>query len=106
MWSAGVRLTWQVSEKSKLNVFADPQHNLTKGSVNSIVTAPEAVVSWDFKPQGLYQVTWSSPRTDRLLLEAGASFAVSAWPQGPLYGAAPREHLAARDDDAVPLEFF
>jgi len=87
MWSAGSRLTWQVSEKSKLNIFADPQHNLTKGSVNSIVTAPEAVVSWDFTPQGLYQATWSSPRTDRFLLEAGASFAVSAWPQGPLYGA-------------------
>ena len=87
MWSQGVRLTWQVSEKSKLNIFADAQHNKTQGSVNAVVTAPEAVVGWDFTPQGLYQVTWSSPRTSRLLLEAGASFAVSAWPQFPLYGA-------------------
>ena len=87
MWSHGVRLTWQVSEKSKVNIFADPQHNVTEGSTNSIVTAPEAVVGWDFTPQGLYQVTWSSPRTLRFLLEAGASFAVSAWPQFPLYGA-------------------
>jgi hypothetical protein len=87
MWSHGVRLTWQISEKSKLNIFADPQHNVTEGSTNSIVTAPEAVVGWDFTPQGLYQVTWASPRTSRFLLEAGASFAVSAWPQFPLYGA-------------------
>jgi hypothetical protein len=87
MWSHGVRLTWQISEKSKVNIFADPQHNVTEGSTNSIVTAPEAVAGWDFTPQGLYQVTWASPRTSRFLLEAGASFAVSAWPQFPLYGA-------------------
>jgi hypothetical protein len=87
MWSHGIRLTWQLSEKSKLNIFADPQHNVTKGSTNSIVTAPEGVVGWDFTPQGLYQATWSSPRTTRFLLEAGVSFAVSAWPQFPLGGA-------------------
>lgn len=84
MWSHGVRLTWQFSERNKLNVFSDAQHNVTKGSVNSIVTAPEAVVGWDFKPQGLYQATWTSPRTSRFLLEGGVSFAVSAWPQFPL----------------------
>jgi hypothetical protein len=87
MWSHGVRLTYQINEKNKLNVFADAQHNVTKGNVNSIVTAPEAVVIWDFTPQGLYQATWTSPRTSRFLLEGGASFAVSAWPQSPLGGA-------------------
>ncbi|MEO5740708.1 MAG: TonB-dependent receptor [Vicinamibacterales bacterium] len=87
MWSHGVRLTWQINEKQKLNIFADTQHNVTKGSVNSIVTAPEAVVIWDFTPQGLYQATWTYPLTSRLLVEGGASFAVSAWPQSPLGGA-------------------
>ncbi len=87
MWSHGVRLTYQINDKNKLNVFADVQHNLTKGAVNSIVTAPEAVVLWDFTPQGLYQATWTSPRTSRFLLEGGVSFAVSAWPQSPLGGA-------------------
>jgi Carboxypeptidase regulatory-like domain len=87
MWSHGVRLTYQINEKNKLNIFSDVQHNMTKGNVNSIVTAPEAVVIWDFTPQGLYQATWTSPRTSRFLLEGGASFAVSAWPQSPLGGA-------------------
>ena len=87
MWSHAVRLTWQVSSKSKLNIFADTQHNTVKGSANSIATAPEAVAGWNFTPQGLYQATWSSPWTSRLLMEAGASFAVSAWPNFPLYGA-------------------
>jgi hypothetical protein len=87
MWSHSVRLTYQINQKNKLNVFTDVQHNLTKGSVNSIVTAPEAVVIWDFTPQGLYQATWTSPRTSRFLLEGGVSFAVSAWPQSPLGGA-------------------
>jgi hypothetical protein len=84
MWSHGVRLTWQASPRNKISAFVDTQHNVVKGSVNSITTAPEAVAGWDFTPQGLYQVSWNSPRTSKFLLEAGASFAVSAWPQFPI----------------------
>lgn len=84
MWSHGVRLTWQASARNKISAFFDTQHNVVKGSVNSITTAPEAVAGWDFTPQGLYQVSWNSPRTNKFLLEAGASFAVSAWPQFPV----------------------
>src|SRR5438876_4737248 len=35
--------------------------------------------SFDFMPNGLYQVTWSSPATNRLLFEAGASLMYSKW---------------------------
>jgi len=84
MWTYAGRLTWQASPTNKVNVFADVQHNIVRGSSNAIAVAPEAVEGWDFTPQGLYQVSWSSPRTSRLLFEAGASWAVSAWPQFPL----------------------
>ena len=86
-WSQALRLTWQASPRNKINVFADPQHNVVRGSSNQISSAPEAVQGWDFRPQGLYQVSWNSPRTSRLLFEAGASWAISAWPQFPLGGA-------------------
>ncbi|MQA29423.1 MAG: hypothetical protein GEU82_06225 [Luteitalea sp.] len=84
MWSHGVRLTWQASPRNKVSAFLDTQHNVVKGNVNSITTAPESVAGWDFTPQGLYQVSWNSPLTSKFLLEGGVSFAVSAWPQFPI----------------------
>ena len=35
---------------------------------------------WSFWPNGLYQATWSSPVTQRFLLEAGFSFAQNGYP--------------------------
>jgi hypothetical protein len=87
LWSEAIRLTWQASPRNKLTFFADVQHNKVWGSSNQITTAPEAVVGWDFTPQGLYQVAWSSPLSSKLLLEAGTSFAISYWPQFPVFGA-------------------
>jgi len=87
MWSESVRLTWQVSPRNKVTSFADVQHNVVWGSSNQITSAPEAVPGWDFTPQGLYQISWNSPVTSKLLLESGASFAISQWPNFPLFGA-------------------
>jgi len=87
MWSESVRLTWQASARNKVTAFADVQHNKVWGSSNQITSAPEAVAGWDFTPQGLYQISWNSPVTSRLLLESGASFAISQWPQFPVFGA-------------------
>jgi hypothetical protein len=72
------RLTWQVSPKNKVNLFADLQTVQTRGTGS--FTAPEAQTCYNMWPQGLYQATWSSPVTNKLLIEGGASLARDPWP--------------------------
>ena len=67
--SIGGRMTWQAAEKHKVNVFADVQSYQVRGQGGN--EAPEAITGWQFWPAGLYQVTWSSPTSNRLLLDAG-----------------------------------
>ena len=76
--SQAVRLTWQISERNKLAGFADPQHFMTRGTGPG--TAPEAHTCWFMWPQGTYQVSWTSPVTSRLLLEAGAGLTKGPFP--------------------------
>jgi hypothetical protein len=76
--SQAVRLTWQVSAKHKVNGFADPQYYQTRGQGTN--TAPEAQTCWNMWPQGLYQTAWTSPVTNRFLLEAGASLTKNPFP--------------------------
>ena len=78
MKSVGGRVTWQASEKNKINGFADPQsfHVLGTGAFE----APESYTCWRFWPGGLYQASWSSPRTSKMLVEAGASFTPAGFP--------------------------
>jgi hypothetical protein len=76
--SQGGRLTWQASPKNKVSVFADVQYLQLRGSGASV--SPEADTCLAFWPQGLYQASWTSPRTSRFLLEAGASLAKGPWP--------------------------
>ena len=68
--SAGGRVTWQASPRNKINAFVDIQSMALRGRGDFV--SPEALVGFLFWPQGLAQVTWSSPRTSRLLLEAGS----------------------------------
>jgi hypothetical protein len=71
--SGAGRLSWQVTPRNKMSVFTDVQHNCfcprQAGS-----SAPEAITDTFFEPWGLTQITWSSPVTSRLLLEAKASY--------------------------------
>lgn len=75
------RVTWQASQKDKLNFFADRQTTCQCRSSGAIGNAPEVGTAFHFRPQGLYQASWSEPRTSRLLLEAAASVTISHWPQ-------------------------
>ena len=83
MESKAIRLTWMMTQKNKLNIFADHQRdchcpaNTGSGSVN----APEAFFSYQLTPAGLYQATWTNPVTSRLLLEAGVGVVHGSWPQ-------------------------
>ena len=68
--SVAGRLTWQASQRNKVNLFADTQSYQVRGWSGVLNEAPEAFTGWQFWPVGLYQATWSSPRSDRLLLDA------------------------------------
>ena len=71
-WRSGnVRLTWQASPRNKFNFYEDQQWLCTSCiSGGSATTAPEARSNNHATPQ-VQQVTWTSPFTSRLLLEAG-----------------------------------
>jgi len=71
------RVTWQASARNKLNFFTDFQ-NVCR-CVYEGNEAPEASFGLHFKPQSLTQITWRSPLTNRVLLEAGLSVLVSKW---------------------------
>ena len=76
--SQAARVTWQVSPRNKVNVFSDTQSYQVRGRGDFL--APEAQTVWSFWPNGLYQATWSSPVTSKLLLEAGASLTKNGYP--------------------------
>jgi hypothetical protein len=74
------RITVQTTPKQKWSFFVDwPERACTcRSSITT--TAPEAATGYHFQPDGLFQATWSSPRTAKLLLEGGWSFAEGGWP--------------------------
>jgi hypothetical protein len=103
-WKVGTaRVTWQATRRDKFNFFWDEQRPCA-GAVytNSFdgcrdqpddafvgaiglfgltgTSAPETSGYWG-SPAGhrVHQVTWSSPTTDRLLLEAGMGTFISKW---------------------------
>ena len=80
--SKAVRITWQASPKNKFNFLVDRQRNCNcHGNVRTTsVNPPESTLGYHFDPDALYQATWSSPRTSKLLLEAGAGAALQSWP--------------------------
>jgi hypothetical protein len=93
---AGIRLTGQASERNKLSFYYDYQKNCTGSSyakggeqcrdrgddwiaVGGFgALSPESGNVWDDREK-IMQATWSSPMTNRLLLEAGFSQFVSNW---------------------------
>jgi hypothetical protein len=71
------RVTWQVTPRNKIGGFWDEQWVCRKCDGNTIGITTPAVVSPEANgpnqtlPLRVPQVTWSSPLTNRLLLEAG-----------------------------------
>jgi hypothetical protein len=76
--NASGRLTWQLTPRNKIGAFWDAQTicrtctGSTPGGPEPQQVSPEAVGVLS-RPFHLTQVTWTSPATDRLLLEAGYS---------------------------------
>ena len=82
--SKAIRLTWQASAKNKVNLFVDRQRNCNcievRGPATGVGDAPEATFLYHMNPQALYQGSWTSPMTNRLLLEGGIAVAMANFP--------------------------
>jgi hypothetical protein len=89
--NASGRLTWQMTERNKVGVFWDTQvlcrtcTGATPGNSEPVRTSPEATGILG-RPLDVVQASWSSPVTDRLLLEAsfgGTYFGVGNFEREP-----------------------
>jgi hypothetical protein len=70
-YSANTRLTWQASPRNKFNIYYDNQWRDYGFTVANI--SPESRNHWSFPRLHTGTLSWSSPRTNRVLLEAKAS---------------------------------
>src|SRR5262245_50312996 len=73
------RVTYQMNAKNKFNVTYDEQRACNCGSVSATTSHEAYISSYRFEPNRLFQTTWSSPITNRLLLEAGGAATISQW---------------------------
>jgi hypothetical protein len=82
------RITWQVTARNKVTGSWDEQPVCRKctgttsltGTPNFVFpTSPEADGHGEFSPQRIQQVRWTSPVTNRLLLEAGFGTTYYEW---------------------------
>jgi hypothetical protein len=80
LWSAALRLTWQATTKNKINTFWDEQDRITNAlGGGGSTTSPEASSISISDPSRAFNTTWSSPVTNRLLLEAGFGGTFLQW---------------------------
>jgi hypothetical protein len=73
-----LRLTYQISQRDKLNVFWDEQISNNSIGQGGATTAPETG-SLNHGWQRVQQVKWTSTATNKLLLEAGLGTYLSNW---------------------------
>jgi hypothetical protein len=69
---AGLRITWQVTPRNKIAAYHDDQlrcNACTSGG--SPTSTPEAVGRATAHPNGFDEINWTSPLTNRMLLDAG-----------------------------------
>ena len=72
--SAAARLTTQINQKNKVNLYYDWQYTFFGNCfVPTYLTAISACPEYKNIPQYIVQASWSSPVTNKLLLEAGAT---------------------------------
>jgi hypothetical protein len=79
------RVTWQATQKNKIGFFWDEQvvcracEGTTYGITDPARMSPEAGGVSAYKPLRVTQATWQSPRTNRLLFEAGVGTSYYGW---------------------------
>jgi hypothetical protein len=88
-WNNGsVRLTWQPTPRNKITGWTDwqdiCQHCVGGGSSSGLtfagtIASPEALARVENRPNAMNQISWTSPVTNRLLLEADAQLGPYFW---------------------------
>ncbi len=73
------RVTLQASRNNKVSVTFDEQRACNCGSVNAAQSHEYYVSQYRFDPNRLFQATWTSTLTSKLLLEVGAGATISQW---------------------------
>ncbi|MEO8258768.1 MAG: TonB-dependent receptor [Acidobacteriota bacterium] len=83
--NASARVTWQATPRNKIGGFWDEQvvcracEGTTYGITDPARISPEAGGLSQYKPLRVTQLTWSSPATSRLLLDAGFGTTYYGW---------------------------
>jgi hypothetical protein len=86
--SANTRLTWQASQRHKVSFFVDNQWRYWDAVRPGV--SPESSVYREFPVNHLAQAAWTSPLTNRVLIEArvanrGEAFSTWIPPRGDIY---------------------
>jgi hypothetical protein len=70
--NVGLRLTWQVTPRNKIVAWWDEQSSCRQCLVNSgtVTSAPDGTSTSGAYPEDVGRISWTSPVTSRLLLEA------------------------------------
>jgi hypothetical protein len=89
VWKEGAfRVTWQAATKHKVAFATDQQYGCPCAEVVSATISPEAAVPQRYYPGGSWSVDWTSPLTNRLLIEGSLyrRFVTSRrfHPEGPI----------------------
>jgi hypothetical protein len=84
---ASLRLTWQATPKNKFSFSMDDENNCVCnsssanlfGSTNPVL-AEEASAGGHYEPNNVYQITWTSPLSSKLLFQGGLTVYQASWP--------------------------
>jgi hypothetical protein len=89
IWKQGnVRLTWQTTARNKINFWSSLQYSCvaceqggdgTGLGFGASIRSPEAYTTNENHPSMMNQISWQSPVTGRLLLEANAQLGAYFW---------------------------
>jgi hypothetical protein len=81
--NASGRVTWQISQKNKLNIFWDEQRVChaceNGGNYANGVTSPEANGYGDLTPMRFQQASWTNTFTNKILIDGGFGYFFSRW---------------------------
>ena len=71
------RMLWQATLKNKFSFLQSLQNNCYCFNFVNNNHAPEASTRARYYPEGISQVTWTYPATERVLLQAGATYNIN-----------------------------
>jgi Carboxypeptidase regulatory-like domain len=100
-----VRLTWQPTPRNKINIFNSVQYSCincilggdgTGLGFGASISSPEGTMTNENHPSMMTQISWQSPVTTRLLLEANAQLGPYFW-----WGSRQRDSF---DKNLIPVQ--